>query len=238
MKGHNPQADYIVIDDIWFYKEGKGRYYLGNVTGEDGKNRPVRAHVYVWEKHFGKIPKGFSVHHVDRDPRNNDIRNLRLMESSTHASLHSNEHIEKSRENMNTIVRPYAIAWHKSEAGSEWHKKHYEENTKAIWNTLVTKQCIVCGKEYQVKSSAANHSKYCSQYCKSRSDSKKAYAEANREKIRNYVTSKKEERVCPVCGKTFLAVKYYRTLCCSPECRAKRIGQQKLGKPRHSKQDH
>lgn len=233
MKGHNPKADYIIIDDIYFYKEGKGRYYLGNVPGDNGKTRPIRAHKYVWEKHFGKIPKGFSVHHVDRDPRNNDIHNLLLMENSTHASLHSSERSDWARDNLDKFIRPLAIEWHKSEEGREWHKKHYEEVTREKWNTYVTKQCTVCGKEYQVKSSSAYKSKYCSDYCKNRSESKKAYTKANHEKIRSYFTSKQEERICPVCGKTFLAIKYYKTLCCSPECRGKRISQQKTGKPRH-----
>lgn len=230
---HNPQSDYIVIDDIYFYKERKGRYYLGNVPDESGKRHPVRAHIYVWEKHFGKIPEGFSVHHADRNPRNNDIHNLRLMETSAHASLHSHERSEWSKENLNKNARPLAIEWHKSEEGSEWHKKHYEESTKALWNTLVTKQCVVCGKEYQVKSCAAKRSKYCSDYCKNRSESRKAYQKANQEKTRAYITSKQEERTCPICGKTFLAIKYYKTLCCSPECRAKRISEQRTGKPRH-----
>ena len=53
---HNPDADYIIIDDIWFYKETRGLYYLGNVPGDDGKRHPVRAHVYVWEKHNGPVP--------------------------------------------------------------------------------------------------------------------------------------------------------------------------------------
>ena len=75
---HNPTADHIVIDDIWFYKESRGKYYLGNVPKDDGKRHPVRAHVYVWEKYYGAVPEGFSVHHIDKNPRNNDISNLTL----------------------------------------------------------------------------------------------------------------------------------------------------------------
>lgn len=229
---HNPKSDYIVIDDIWFYKETRGRYYLGNVPDETGKRHPVRAHVYVWEKHNGKIPNGFSVHHLDKDPRNNDISNLALMSYSSHSSHHAKENADKARKTMNEIVRPAAIEWHQSEEGSEWHKQHYDDVTSKVWNKLVTKTCTVCGKEYQVKSSAANHSLYCSNYCKRRSPAAIAHHDVNLEKQREFMKSHLEERVCPVCGKTFSARKYYRTKCCSPECRSKAISQSKLGKPR------
>ena len=225
---HNPNSDYIIIDDIWFYKESRGLYYLGNVPGDDGKKHPVRAHVYVWEKHNGKVPDGYSVHHLDKNPRNNDISNLALMSYSAHSSHHAKEHSEQSRENMNTIVRAKAIEWHKSEAGSEWHKQHYEEVTKDKWNTFVTKTCTVCGKEYKVKSCAANHSLYCSDYCKRRSPVAKAHHDQRLEKQREFMNTHLEERVCPACGKTFSAKKYYKTKCCSPECRAEMIRRSKI----------
>jgi len=225
---HNPNADYIVIDDIWFYKEGRGLYYLGNVPDEAGKRHPVRAHVYVWEKHNGPVPDGFSVHHLDKDPRNNDISNLALMSYSSHSSHHAKEHADESRERMESVVRPKAIAWHKSEAGSEWHKQHYEENTRAKWNEIVTKKCEVCGKEFQVKSSVANRSKYCSQYCKRRSDVSKAAHDHRLEKQREYFANHMEERICEACGKPFLITKYSRKKTCSPECRAEMIRRSKL----------
>ena len=228
MRSHNPKNDYIIIDDIWFYKENTGLYYLGSVPGEDGKKHPKRAHQYVWEKYNGKVPEGFSIHHLDKDPRNNDISNLALMSTSAHTSHHSLEHSEESRDRMNEIVRPAAIAWHQSEDGSEWHKQHYEEVTKDIWNKYVTKTCQVCGKEYQVKSCAATRSKYCSDYCKRRSPAAKAHHDVRLEKQRAFMNSHLEERICSVCGKPFLAKKYYKTKNCSPECRAKAISQSKI----------
>lgn len=220
---HNPDSDYIVIDDIWFYKEKRGRYYLGNVPGEDGKRHPVRAHVYVWEKHNGKVPEGFSVHHLDKNPKNNDISNLALMSYSAHSSYHAKDHADESRQRMDDIVRPAAVAWHKSEDGIEWHKQHYDEVTQKIWNTYVTKVCTVCGKEYQVKSCAAQKSMYCSEYCKNRSPERKAKNRERHKQNREYINSHLEERICPICGTTFLAKKYYKTKCCSPECRGKAI---------------
>lgn len=225
---HNPNSDYIIIDDIWFYKESRGRYYLGNVPGEDGKKHPVRAHVYVWEKYNGKVPDGFSVHHLDKNPRNNDISNLALMSYSSHSSYHAKDHAEESRQRMEEIVRPASVAWHKSDDGTEWHRQHYEEVTREKWNTLVTKKCEVCGKEYRVKSCAANRSKYCSDKCKRNSPTAKASHDKRLEQQREFMNSHLEDRVCHVCGKTFSAKKYYKTKCCSPECRAKAISQSKI----------
>lgn len=41
-------------------------------------NRVYRAHNVVWELHNGQIPEGMTVDHVDRNPSNNRIENLRL----------------------------------------------------------------------------------------------------------------------------------------------------------------
>ncbi|TES91962.1 MAG: HNH endonuclease [Candidatus Cloacimonadota bacterium] len=46
-------------------------------------------HVLVWEKHFGKIPKGKWSHHKDRNKLNNDISNLEILDITTHKRIHS-----------------------------------------------------------------------------------------------------------------------------------------------------
>ena len=223
---HNPTADHIVIDDIWFYKESRGKYYLGNVPKDDGKRHPVRAHVYVWEKYYGAVPEGFSVHHIDKNPRNNDISNLTLMSYSYHSSLHSKEHADEAKERMDEVVRPKAIEWHKSLEGREWHKSHYEDVSRQIFAELVTKKCEVCGKEYQVSKSGSSRSKYCSSKCKNKSVSRKVYKDAN-----------KVPRVCPICGKTFLVYKYSHTVTCGRVCANISQSRKKTGVPRPHHQD-
>ena len=52
------------------------------------KGRRVDEHVYVWEQHFGSVPKGYVVHHKDEDKGNNDISNLELMTLSEHSRSH------------------------------------------------------------------------------------------------------------------------------------------------------
>lgn len=46
----------------------KGKYYL--------------AHRVIWEMHYGAIPEGMEVDHIDHDRLNNVISNLRLASSS------------------------------------------------------------------------------------------------------------------------------------------------------------
>lgn len=46
-------------------------------------------HNIVWEKYYGKIPDGMQVHHIDHNKLNNDISNLKLVDSLTHKRIHS-----------------------------------------------------------------------------------------------------------------------------------------------------
>lgn len=46
-------------------------------------------HNIVWEENYGEIPKGMQVHHIDHDKLNNDINNLKLVNSLEHKRLHS-----------------------------------------------------------------------------------------------------------------------------------------------------
>ena len=45
-------------------------------------------HVMVWEKHYGKIPDGHQIHHIDGDKKNNDISNLQLVTALEHKRIH------------------------------------------------------------------------------------------------------------------------------------------------------
>ena len=60
----------------------------GYPTFWNGK-RNILVHRYIWEKHFGKIPKGYIVHHIDENKNNFAIENLRLMLLEEHNRFHS-----------------------------------------------------------------------------------------------------------------------------------------------------
>lgn len=199
----------IVIDGIKFYKENrKYGYYLGNVPIEGRKRKyPLRAHIYVWKKYNGEIPEGFDVHHKDEDTSNNDISNLELIPHSEHMRLHGTENSLSARERLLTKAQPAATAWHKSEDAKEWHRDHYEDQTRAIWNSPVTCICEYCGKEYTTVHAKAKSSRFCSNKCK---------AAARRKSGVDNV-----ELICTKCGKTYIANKYQRTIFCL-ECSPQR----------------
>ncbi len=59
----------------------------------------LRCHV-VWERHFGPIPKGLLLHHLDRDTLNDSITNLVAMSRAIHLMDHRNEFEEKRYEGL------------------------------------------------------------------------------------------------------------------------------------------
>jgi hypothetical protein len=47
-----------------------------------------KLHRVIWEQHYGKIPKGYQIHHIDGNKLNNHISNLKLISMSEHSRLH------------------------------------------------------------------------------------------------------------------------------------------------------
>jgi hypothetical protein len=45
----------------------------------------------IYENHYGKIPKGYHIHHIDGNPFNNHISNLECISAEDHAKIHKNE---------------------------------------------------------------------------------------------------------------------------------------------------
>lgn len=66
-------------------------------TSSDGKRekvyingRQILISHLIWEKHYGKIPDGYIIHHKDLNPSNNNINNLLMIERGKHNKLHRN----------------------------------------------------------------------------------------------------------------------------------------------------
>lgn len=66
------------------HKTTKKGYMRFRTDGE----RLRMEHCLVWERHFGKIPEGMQIHHIDGDKTNNDITNLQLVTPLEHRRIH------------------------------------------------------------------------------------------------------------------------------------------------------
>lgn len=208
---------FIEYDGKRFYEDGKG-YWLGQQKGDDGTYHRIRLHIYVWEKFNGPVPDGYDVHHVDEDTSNNELSNLILMERGEHHRLHSAEHVEEAAKRMEIYARPAAVAWHKSDAGREWHRKMAKELMQKQLETKVTNVCEYCGKEFEVPAYVSSRSHYCSNNCKSAARRKSGVDDVVRK--------------CSICGKEFVTNKYSRVKTCCKECANISEGRVKIGKPR------
>lgn len=196
----NSNKECIVLDGIRFYPSKQG-YWVGSI----GPKKIKRMHIYVWEKHYGPVPPGCIIHHIDGNKGNNSIENLRLVTRGQHGAIHAPENAERNRVIMAEHAMPAAIEWHKSDAGRAWHKEQYAKTIGEKWDDMVTKNCEVCGKPFQCPSPVAYKSRFCSNNCKSqfRRDSG----------VDNVTVS------CEICGSTFETNKYAKQRFCSPECR-------------------
>lgn len=164
-----------------------------------------RMHVAVWEYYNGRVPKGYHVHHKDKNTANNTIENLELLSAKEHLSEHSKEmfakpeHREWATRHLREI-QELAANWHHSEEGRKWHSEHGKRVAANL--RTVTKTCLWCGKEYQVK--PLGTSKFCSGNCKTR--------------YRYHHGLDNETRICECCGKPFSTNKYSSTKYCSKSC--------------------
>ena len=164
-----------------------------------------KLHREVWKHHYGDIPKGYHVHHIDENTANNDISNLELLSGSEHLHLHMQERmqnpafIQELRARMD-YAREAANNWHRSEDGREWHKKQAKKTLCKIQPKRYV--CEHCGKEFIAKPNG--HNRFCSNACKT------AW------RVKSGLDN--ETRKCIVCGNEFITNKYYPKRTCCRMC--------------------
>jgi len=85
-------------DTPWNKKDKKDKRKFIRVEGN-----VVLKSRYVWANYHNQdIPIGFVIHHIDENPENDDINNLRLMRKQDHNFLH--QMIDKERYNQDKKV--------------------------------------------------------------------------------------------------------------------------------------
>lgn len=68
-------------------KKQQGRMYIDN-SGYYCKDKHTQIHRKIYEQHYGPIPEGYVVHHIDHNKLNNDPENLFAMPRSVHQKYH------------------------------------------------------------------------------------------------------------------------------------------------------
>ena len=190
-------GDLALFDGHKFRRDKRTGYYLSAKAHE-------RLHRYIWRYYNGEIPDGYHIHHKDKDKTNNEIDNLECIPAFNHLSIHGydrvNNHYDEVVKNLDNI-RPAASAWHKSEEGRAWHKKHAQEMGRIGKPAQFV--CANCGKPFVKIDMGKN--KFCSDACRA--------AYRRKSGVDN------ETRICEWCGKPFEVNKYSKGRTCSRSCK-------------------
>lgn len=178
------------------------RYFKPGIAAV--KNGYDSLHRQIWKDNYGTIPTGWHVHHKDGNTLNNDPENLVLLSPSEHFSEHKEASSArgKSKKQLEHLerIREKTKEWHRSEAGSAWHKAH-GARTFGAPRTLHEIECVFCGKKFST--TRPEVAKYCSVSC----------FQKHARKLGKHKTATK---TCPFCGCEFQCSP--RQVCCSHSC--------------------
>jgi hypothetical protein len=176
-----------------FYKDKKTGYWISTTCPK------IRAHVWVWKCHYTTVKEGCHIHHVDGNKSNNDIANLEELSAKEHVAKHDSPERKAASIALVNKIRPLTKAWHASDDGIEWHRKHGLKTWEDREPFCI--KCTYCGMPAITKTF---HQDFCSNACKS--------AWRRKEGLDN------EERECPICKSKFTVNKYAKTRSCSRAC--------------------
>lgn len=203
---------YVDFEGVRFYTKPTGYLVAAPKHSLYGERYLHRA---VWVHHNGPIPDGGHVHHRDHNKQNNDPANLELLTAAEHMSHHNKDRMQRDPESVLRGIRAAikaAPAWHRSEAGIEWHRQH----GKNVFGNPAREQriCTWCGKQYE---GTAGRSKkgFCSMSCQGAA------------RVASGVDD--VDKTCAYCGGTFRRNKYNKATTCSPTCAARNRYRKRAG---------
>lgn len=109
------------------------------------KSPPVALHRQIFEDHYGPIPKGYHIHHIDGNTENNSIDNLQVLPARVHATVYLKE---MTSDELAQYKRKLSIA--------QLNREKFEHT------------CDFCGKKFL--SSRKTNVKFCSRSCGSKAN--------------------------------------------------------------------
>ena len=162
-----PNGNPIVADETTQIFDGKtyrlykGQRYFRRTDKKTSKSGIKYLHRAVWEYHYGQIPNGLMIDHINRDKADNRIENLRLVTAKENRMNVDPEVNQKARERM--------IAYNSQDCGKRWQdeetKKKRAERLSLSWKKreAFEKKCLYCGKVFTARHKSAS---YCSKECR------------------------------------------------------------------------
>ncbi len=93
--------------EVSYFQHAQLADYVGFGLYCDGKTKNYSVHRFIWECFNGPIPDGLEVDHIDGDPKNNKLENLRL---GTHkANCNNPNTIRKKKESQGCNKKPVIV---------------------------------------------------------------------------------------------------------------------------------
>lgn len=178
-------VDPVVLDRLTqFFQGGLYRIWPSDRYFSKGGSR---LHRDAWRAAFGPIPDGCHIHHRDGNPANNRLSNLECIDAKEHLRIERNGATAHGRREFSANAREGAAAWHRSEAGREWHRR--QAVRAQGWTKWVRepKECPECRNEFQALVRKSGNSQiYCNSACKAAAYRKRGlsakWAAAHRER--------------------------------------------------------
>ena len=123
----------------------------------------ISLHRAVYSYYHGEIAEGYSIHHIDLNPTNNNIENLIALTDEEHHTLHC-------QLNEAEYICDYCGKKIVKSCFNTNVKHHFCNRTcKALWRNenvnIIEQTCVICGKKFTTRKRGENTAITCSKSC-------------------------------------------------------------------------
>lgn len=124
------------------YGSKNGRY-LKFALSKNGKITAISAHILVYKTFIGDVPKGYDVHHINHNPKDNRIENLELIDEHTHSKMHYEENkIELIKNRIDKLSKPIIQYTKNMEFVAEYKSAQEAEKITGINQGNISMCCL------------------------------------------------------------------------------------------------